>query len=774
MEKEKSTDSKQVNEYTTSHSTSVDRDVQLNVQMVQNVLLVWLDENIDEQSNSYCESVAHLRYEINTVGIFTDSEECIDFLGDIADEKACMIVSGSVGQKIVPLVHNMPQVNSIFIFCENENFHQEWIKHWSKITGIFTTIASLCEALNEAVQQCEQNAISISIIPGDDNLAEKTENRLDPSFMYTQIIKEIFLTINFEQQHIDEFIQYCQETLAGNEKQLKHVHQLAEQYHQHTPIWWYTRECFLYRMLNRALRTMDVNLMMKLGFFISDLHRHIEQLKQEQFSGDGSNQCFNVYCGQGMDKTAFQNIIANKGGLLSFNSFLSTSKSRSTSFAFTRRALMDDQLVGILFVMHIDPARSSTPFASVGEVGCLGNREDEVLFSMHSVFRIGEFTSLSDDRRLFEVQLRLASDKDNDLRQLIDSIREETFPGIEGWYRLGLALGKIGEYAKAQQLYEFLLYSGIDENIRATIYDQLGWTLYGLGSYAEAIKHLDKSIEIRAKQNPRNKLALSMSYDHMGVVYGTIGDYPKALSSFEKALAIEGQLLPPNHPDLAASYGNIGNVYGIMGGYSEALLSYQKALTIQKQSLPSIHPSLATSYNNIGNIYNAMGNYLKALLSYEKALTIRQQSLPTTHLDLAASYNNIGIVHSIMGDYSKSLSFHEKALMIRQQSLPPIHLDLVASYDNIGLVYRNMGDYPKALSSYEKALTIQQQSLHPTHPDLVKAYYKMGSLHKNMGNYWKAYSYFEHLVDIAQRVLPADHPHLRMYQTHLAGIEKKL
>ena len=36
------------------------------------------------------------------------------------------------------------------------------------------------------------------------------------SFMYTQILKEILLTIDFEQEHINEFLTYCREQFVGN------------------------------------------------------------------------------------------------------------------------------------------------------------------------------------------------------------------------------------------------------------------------------------------------------------------------------------------------------------------------------------------------------------------------------------------------------------------------------------------------------------------------------------------------------------------------------
>ena len=705
---------------------------QANVQLVQNVLLIWLDSHINENSSECQNTIAHLRGAVNALNSFTDDGECIQFLEDMATEKICMIISGALGQQIMPRVHDLSQIDSIFIFCGNKTYHEGWTKNWPKIKGVYTEIKPICDALKEAAQQCEQNAVSISIMGADDTLPKKNLNQLDPCFMYTQIMKEILLTIDFEQQHIAEFIQHCRQALGGNPKQLKLVDQLAEKYRKETPIWWYTLESFLYPMLNRALRTMDADLMVKLGFFISDLHRQIEELHREEFGSAGSNQKFTVYRGQGMEKAEFEKMLASKGGLISFNCFLSTSRADQISLRFAERALNNPQLVGVLFVMTIDPALPDTSFASIAKVGALGDKEDEVLFSMNTVFRIGEIKQLGDNPRLFRVELRMTSEKDDDLRLLMDRIREETFPESGGWYRLALVLAKVGKSAKAQQVYEVLLQQTTEERARGRIYNQLGLMAHELGQYNEAIGYYEKSIRIEEKQNPCNHLGLAKSYNNIGNVYNSMGDHPKALSSYEKALAIQQQSLPPTHPDLA------------------------------------------TSYNNIGSVYDSMGDYPKALLYYEKALAIRQQSLPPTHPSLASSYNNIGSVYNSMGDYPKALSSHEKALAIQQQSLPPTHPDLASSYNNIGIVYNSMGDYPKALSSYEKALAIRQQSLPPTHSDLATSYNNMGLVHENMKNYSKAHSCYERAVDIAQRSLPSDHPHLQIYRNNLARIKKNL
>jgi tetratricopeptide (TPR) repeat protein len=741
-----------------------------NMQMVQNVLLIWLDTNINQDnSNNNRDTVNQLRRVANNINTFTDADECVDFLTRTDDEKVVMIISDALCRYTVPLIHDIVQLDAIFILCKYKTSHEEWAKVWPKIKGFFTEITPVCEVLKQFISQCEQNAISMSFITIND-ICKKNVDQLDYSFMYTQVLKEILLTITFEQKHIKEFINYCRTVLDNNYHQLNSIENFERKYRDKTPIWWYTYESFLYSMLNRALRKMEINTIMKMGFFINDLHRHIEQLYVGESNGQSSGVTFTVYRGQGMSKADFDQMTKTKGGLMSFNSFLSTSKNYNVSFAFAESNQDNPDLIGILFVMTIDPSKSTTPFSSITEVGFYGDGEDEVLFSMHTVFRICDIRPIGQNHRLFQADLILTSDDDKDLRALIDCIREEIPSHVDGWQRLGALLLRIGELDKAQQVYQTLLEQTTNESEASHIYNQLGNVKSQLGDYKGAIKMYEKSLKIDQETLPTNHPNLATTYNNIGSVYFNMNEYSQALSSQEKALAIQQQILSPNHLDLTITYNNIGNVYQQMGDCSKALSSYEKSLAIQQQSLPSNHPDLAASYNNIGEVYEKMGEYSKALSSEEKALAIQQRSLPPNHPDLTASYNNIGAVYEKMGDYSKALLFHEKSFAIRQQTLPPNHPDLASSYNNIGIVYYNMNDYSQALSSYEKALAIQQQTLPLNHSDLASSYNNIGIVYHNMNNYWQALSSYEKALAIRQQTLPPNHPKLATSYNNIGAV----
>ena len=159
-----------------------------------------------------------------------------------------------------------------------------------------------------------------------------------------------------------------------------------------------------------------------MGFFIHDLHRQIEHLHQNQIS-QYRGKPFTVYRGQGLSNEHFQKLKKTRGGLMSFNSFLSTSKKRDVSFDFAQKSSRNPDMVGILFEMTIDPKITCTPFADIQDDSYF-QAEAEILFSMHTVFRIGSIRSINKSERLFEVQLTLTADDDEGLRILTRDLRD--------------------------------------------------------------------------------------------------------------------------------------------------------------------------------------------------------------------------------------------------------------------------------------------------------------------------------------------------------------
>lgn len=655
---------------TASSSANIKQDI------YQNFRLVWLDASIDKQNQDYQNSFDHLHRIVNSIVTYTDANECVEFLNQVKNEKVFMIVSGSLGQTIVADIRDLPQLDSIFVFCGNKSFHERWAQKCTKVKGVFTDIVSICKELQPAVRRCDQHSVPVSFL-----LLSLTSNpnfnQLDPSFMCIQLFKEIILQTDDDHvKAIENFAKYCRVRYI-DDCQIK---EFEQEYFQKTAISWYTSESFITPMLNWALRTLAVDTILKMGFFIRDLHRHIEKRHKEQVNN--YKGCFTVYRGQGLSEADSEKLEQTKGGLMSFDNFLCTSRNRKVSKDSARSALTDPNSVGILFVMTIDPTISANPFAVMSSDNTQSLSEQDILFSIHTVFHIDEIKKKKDCSRLWEVKLTLISIDDQQLHAATKLMQDEIW-GLIGFNQLSELLFKFDAFEKAEEVCSVLLEQESDASKRVSLCQQLG--------------------RIQRQQ----------------------GMYQEAILSYKKALKIRQNMLPPNHVDLADSYISIGLVYQNMGQYSNERLHYEKAhkyykkaLDIVDKTLSSNQLILATCYNHIGNVNYQMGNDEEALSYHEKALEIRTKALPGDHPILSDSYNNIGLVYINKKEYSKALLNHEKALQIRQKARPPNYPSLAGSYNNIGLTYERMDKDSDALSSFNDAITTAKRSLPSNHPHL--------------------------------------------------------
>ena len=788
--------------------------VQRRRRILQNYLLIWVDADFDPTDTDDQCALEQLRAVVHDVTVFAEPDGCIDFLRDISKETVFVIIADPLSATLVPQIHGITHLDSIYLVCHDPSSYEQWTTAWPKVKGTFTHIEPICDALQLATKQCNQDSTPMSFVELAEETSSTHSSKLESSFMYTQLFKGILLDKKLSQETTDDLITFCRGVKSDVPSELKLIDKFQRDYRPTRAIWWYTRECFIYEMLNRSLRLLEGDTIVEMGFFICDLHRQIEQLHQKQLP-KLRGQPFVVYRGQGLSTVDFQKLRKSQGGLMSFNSFLSTSKKRHVSLDYAHSASSKTSTVGVLFVMTVDPAVISTPFASIDKVSYFGS-EGEVLFSMHAVFRIGHVQTIGTHDRLFEVHLTATSDDDEELRKLTHQINYEII-GFTKEERLGQLLIKIGQLDKAEELFVKMLDSTEYVGAAARLYDQLGCIQFQRGDYEQALSFYEKAHEIRRRTLKANHQHMAQSFDHIARVYDAMGKHSVALTYLTKALDIRvawrgiprfnleiaqtqhniglihskmGEYaaavpflqqahetfiagLPDNHPHVASSCSSISAVYHSMGQYSEARSFAERALNIRQNTLPANHPDLASAYNNLGLVYDKTGEYDKALPLYEKALDIYRVALSDEHPHVIRCCTSIGSIHEKNGEYAKALPFLEKALAIRQKTLPDDHGDLISSYNSIALVYHSLGGYLTALSFYEKARVIQEKTLRTKNPDLAVTYNNLGLVCDRMGFYSNAAMFYEMALDIRQDVLPGNHPDLLSSYNSIAGAYDK-
>jgi hypothetical protein len=236
-----------------------------------------------------------------TIQLFDDAEKCVDFLTDIYDDNVCLILSTSLDKTLLPILHELPQLKCIYIVNHNVQSDRTWINGWTKIKGLSSDFNIVYDQFKQSVRKSEYDLASITITSSStgDNV-----NELDSSFMYSQLLKDTVLKIQYDNKSKMDFVEYLRRRYASNPRALKTVLKFEQEYSPQSSIWWYSKEVFIYEPLNRALRTQDTDTLVRMGFFLQDLHHAIRRLYEEQQS---KKRAF-VFRGQAMAKIDFEKL----------------------------------------------------------------------------------------------------------------------------------------------------------------------------------------------------------------------------------------------------------------------------------------------------------------------------------------------------------------------------------------------------------------------------------------------------------------------------------
>ena len=103
-------------------------------------------------------------------------------------------------------------------------------------------------------------------------------NNIDPTFERSQLFKEMLIALDYDAKTDKNFIDFFRFQYSEGATELKVINEFECDYAAHTPIWWYTRHGFIYLILNEALRTLRVEIIIVMGVFVRDLHQQIVHL----------------------------------------------------------------------------------------------------------------------------------------------------------------------------------------------------------------------------------------------------------------------------------------------------------------------------------------------------------------------------------------------------------------------------------------------------------------------------------------------------------------
>jgi hypothetical protein len=569
---------------------------------VENFALVWLDATHKPTELDAFQRICNGIYPVSSI------DECLMCIGGIKNEKVFVIVSGNLGQQIISHIHSEKKIDSIYVFCGDKPRHEKWASSYPIIKGVFTDVNLIYTQLVSDTKRVEQNLIGIDVVKLHYTTNSKNEQEVE--FIYSQLIKDALLQL--QDTDMTDMITYSRLQYEGNSQELKLIDEFERDYTDSSQaIPWYTRETFVYRMLNKALRTMDIDVMYALRIFIRHLHEQLSELARQQSTTQSSK--LTLFRGQGIMKGELEQLKSNEGGFFSVKNFLSTSAKEEKAIWFANQC--EDNVVRVIMVINVDlGTKLNTPVANIESLS--GHQDErEYLISMGSVFRIGAMSKRNDG--FWSLPLTLTRETDPELVKLTESFKRQ-YHNLSPIQQLFMITKNMG-HPRAK-------------NFSYVVTGGNYWTRVeksGVGpAQQQTIKQLFQKLESARKHVDEDDSSLLKIYALISYNYSLEGEQEKALEFEIKQLNCMKNDSKTTLEQLTMTLDSVAGTFMTKKDYSNALMYYERSLMRKQKELPDIHPDIAKSFNMIASCQYALERFSDALPNAQKAVNIAQRSLP--------------------------------------------------------------------------------------------------------------------------------------------------
>ncbi|UJR12445.1 hypothetical protein I4U23_016621 [Adineta vaga] len=725
------------------------------------ITLIWYDANILSNFEDIALTKNQLRRINDYVLFFNDYQECEEHIKSITTEIVLLVVSGSDAHLLVPKVYKCRQLDSVFIFCVDKlKYEQSLIgEEYSKLVGIFTEQVSLINSIQSTIQLVEKQTTVFNLY----NQSQKSIRNLSKetgSFIWHQLLKEVLQKIpNRDNNAKTEMLNKCRLYYRDNTQQLRNIDAFEKTYSGDNAIEWYTKDTFIYKIVNKTLRSEDVQSLYTFRFYLVDLctqladnHRYVIDLCDS----------LKLYRGTKLTKEEILRFQENIGGLISTNGFLSTSTCRLVAEIYagvrtavattTNSATMPNyDLQSIIFEIEYDPMlHASTVAANITYISQF-QEEEEYLFDLDAVFEILNVDF--DEVKNCWICKMTASNKGLEIAKDYLNFRrnEMNDSNIHVSVLFGDLIHDKGDYDKARQYFQDLLTFNYDTKTKIDIYRGLGRTCLEISQYEDSMNYSQSAYDLCIETDPSAYTKIGKILYFMGMSYDRRACYTTALSYYFKSLEMLNILLD-SKLDVAFVLIRIGLAYYRLSKDDLALKYSEEAYPFLQQISVADHYDLSYYYNNMCMIYHHKGNYDQALHFMEKCGEIHMKILPTEHLTHSVRINNMGECYYKKGEYKMALKLFNESLNMARVVLKcdDNYRSMGMRINNIGKCFYRQGNLAEALKHYEFVLQLIRKANLTEHVDLAYTLKNFGEVYCDLLNFDLSLDYFNQSLEMYQ------------------------
>jgi hypothetical protein len=256
----------------------------------------------------------------------TNRQTCLNYISKAVTENIFLILSGESTADLIDDAHSQKKIDSLYIFCQKYENYEYYLNEnkYSKLTAIYTEYDLLLNAIQENTHLLRKQIDAASLFDQDERAMRSLKHGGLHDYNIFQVFKETLLN-NMTNSEREKAREEMIETCRGNKEKLAAINEFQETYEPTQAIYWYIKQSFVYRLVNKALRTEDYEAFLRLRFFIIDLSKNLEQRYEHLRS---TSTTVTSYRGLKLDRSEIHSLKQNIGKEVAANGYYSTSTAR--------------------------------------------------------------------------------------------------------------------------------------------------------------------------------------------------------------------------------------------------------------------------------------------------------------------------------------------------------------------------------------------------------------------------------------------------------------
>ncbi|CAF0719308.1 unnamed protein product [Adineta steineri] len=648
--------------------------------------LIWLNTAKNENNADYRNTRDELRKINQDQKTFIDLNECINYIKTFGETKILLIIDETFLDNVLHQIDAFETVLCIFIVYTDHRYDERiHRKYATTVVTIPTQQASLVQLVKHRTR-LELEQPTFSIFDEDQKSAQDFKAEF-PRYLWTRILIDVLRpSPNRREQAMKEMLDICKQRYKTNEADLKEIETFCTTYEKDkNAAYWYTKNNFVHRIVNAALRTGNMDYLYCFRFFISDLS---EQLRQERLT---STNKIILYRGQRITKFEIDSLKQNVRSFIAINGFLSTTREREIAILFLRQGLSETSPIqSVLFEITADSSLKSVIFADIQHLNELTKAESYI-------------------------------------NRMLPMTTADTLENAAFLAEMGCLHIRRYEYQKANEIFNRVYATRkhlLDENhpLIARSLNDLAAVFFFIFDINKAIEYNKKALSIDRQFFLTEHILIAKDLIYLGKNYEANGEPDKALNHFDKALKIQIRLFgsTTEHHNIATALWSIGLIYNKKSDYKRALDNFMKALQMYENTLPCGHDLTMKLFLAIVENYVVNENFHSASEFCETKLAQYHPNVEPSHPSIAKIRQLMGYIAFKSNKYEDAFRLFEEALQLLKEHNQHENESILDCLKYLAETEKHRDNYAEALIYLGEAYNIQKNIYLPNQPQIAE------------------------------------------------------